>query len=205
MEKTSLLISLLILTIFSQSGFAGVIFVPVGGLIVPDEENTSQVEKTINNDTVIISIKTQGLSAADTLQGFIGNYDLALKITLLNNETTTANPVIAEIIEGSVKGRSRGRIDGLLEQPLNLKARIKGEAYCMGQGENPCNTLAVILDLKGVLFFAPLKPAEFVMAHAGSLNIKITGTFFSGSNIEPPAWKQWAYSGELGLLETTTQ
>ena len=205
MKTTSLLISILILTIYSQSGFSGVIFVPVGGLIVLDDNSISQVEKTINDDKVIVKIKTQGLSTVDDLQGFTATDDLWLFISFPKNASTTAHPVTVGIVEGSVNGRSRGRIKGLLEQPLNLKARIKGEAYCMGQGENPCNTLAVILDLKGVLFFAPIKPAELLMAHTGSLNIKIMATFFSGSNTEPPAWKEWAYSGELGLLETTSQ
>ena len=106
----------------------------------------SQVEKTFEDDLVIVKIKTRGLSTADGLQDFIGQYDLELTITLPKNASTTPNPVSAEMTESQVKGRSRGQIEGLLEQPLNLKAHIKGEAYCIGQGENPCSTLSVVMD-----------------------------------------------------------
>ena len=51
----------------------------------------------------------------------------------------------------------------------------------------------------------PFRPAEFVVEHAGFVDIKIMATFYTGNDIQPPSWKEWAYSGELGLLDATTQ
>lgn len=36
---------------------------------------------------------------------------------------------------------------------------------------------------------------------AGSVDMKILATLFTGDNTEPASWKAWDYSGKLGLRQ----
>lgn len=177
---------------------AGIIFVPIEGVVMSNN-GLSEVERKLNDDRIVIKIRTRGLSVTDGLQGISGSYDLFLKMTFPINADTPHGALSTDIIEGKIQGNIRGQIEDLTEEPLNVKMQVNGQAYCTGTVDRPCNSLALIMDIKGILYFAPLKPAEFAVKHAGSIQMKVMGDFFTGNDSEQPRWQSWGYTGKIGL------
>lgn len=197
-NKLKVIITLIFLG-FSHIVSAGIIFIPIEGFTMPNA-GFSEVKRTVSADNIFIEIRTRGLSVIDGLQAFSGNYDLFLKMTFPINADVSNSTLSTDMIEGRIQGNSRGQIEGLRENLLNVKAQISGQAYCTGPAESPCNSLAIIMDIRGILYLAPLKPAEFSAKHAGSVQLKVMGDFFAGNDFEQPSWQSWDYTGKIGLL-----
>ena len=190
MRITSIFIGLLLIIVGSTSASAGVIFVPVGGLII--DPGQSRVKQRIIGVLIGLKIQTIGLSSSGSVQGPPpGGLELGQDFRITEQELSLK----FDLSTGKLNGQIRGRINGLLEQPLKFKARIKGDAFCIGPQESLCATLAADMQIKGVLISGVNEGVHAV----GRIELDMIGEFFTGNDNLAPTWQTLDYSGTVGL------
>ena len=195
MRITSFYIALLLI-LGSNTSTAGVIFVPVGGRIV--DSGQSRVEHKISGVLIGLKIQSVGLSSSGSIQNTPdtpqGGLELGQDFSITEQELSLK----VDLTTGKLNGQIRGRIIGLLEQPLKFKARIQGDGQCIEPQENSCTTLAVDMRIKGVLI-SNINEGIHKSSVMGKLELDMIGDFFTGNEAFDPTWRALDFSGRVGL------
>lgn len=171
---------------------AGIIFIPIGG--VYDDLGATTVQNQFFGRRLQVSTRDLGGSwtvACDGDADCLATGLDAMALDVGQNLDLTIN-----LFTGRVRGTSRGRIHDLPPAATDFQTRIQGDAACIGSQPDPCQLVAVDLELKGFLFTEGGNTAR------GKLALSLLGTLSIGDGgAVPSGWTALDGNGVLGLRQ----
>ncbi|MBV7329144.1 hypothetical protein KFU94_12995, partial [Chloroflexi bacterium TSY] len=149
MNRLFVAVLVLLLALYPTAALAGIVFLPVGGVVYTGQ-GTTTVERLPSNQLLVSTTGLQGTGAIDCdgdqdcidagLDGVTLSLDQDMQF-LIDNETL------------SVAGDSEGSIQGLTpDADVGFSANIAGVVTCIAAAPNPCYALHIDVQISGDLF-----------------------------------------------------